>query len=77
MPINAIPTISIVILAGKGSILNIIKTAAIIASIIPKTHKIILSFLFIIKRIKLNLKLSIFAEKISRVAGKRWKVGLR
>jgi len=34
LPINAIPTISIVIFAGKARILNIIKIAAIIANII-------------------------------------------
>jgi len=57
--INAIPTISIVILADKGKILNIIKTMAINANTNPITYRIIFNFLFITNRIKVNLKLSI------------------
>ena len=44
--INAIPTISIAILADRGRILNIIKTTAINANIIPITYRNLLSFLF-------------------------------
>ena len=57
--INAIPTISIVILADKGRILNIIKVTAINANTSPITYKIMFNFLFITNRIKINLKLSI------------------
>ena len=63
--INAIPTISIVILADKGRILNIIKTTAINANIIPITYRIILSFLFIINIIKVNLKFVYIVKQIT------------
>ena len=57
--INAIPTMSIVILADKGRISNIIKKAAINAIIIPITYRNILSLLFIRNILNINLTLSI------------------